>query len=447
MGHTPSHPRILLVDSERAFKAALATALRRDGYEVLLADHADQAIELSSHTPLDLVVTELRLAGTDGLDLLRRLRERSARDGRTPAPAAIVVTAYGSLESAVDAMRLGAADYVTKPVQVASLRRVVARVLADRPRTPRTASPFRLADVAHDLLAAPGEAHWVHDLWHAGAGRRGILLAAEPAAGRDVLRALVRAEAAHHDKPRSVLASVETTLGTELTAFIGVLDVAARVLRFAATGPLEAWLCGAGFANDVLTGRHDDIGVAIEPPDRLVVASAGAQAADADTPLDHATTLRAGAALRVDIGSLVRTVAEETLTLRPPCSADDYVERTEDVAGRAGLEPDDAFRVATAVAEAVQNAERHAYDDPAAGLIEVRYLQTPNDLMVQVTDNGRGFDTADADPVVVGATDLYRESGRGFLMMRQLMDAVDVHSASGRGTTVRMEKGRHRGNR
>ena len=449
MSATASQERILIVDRERALKAALATALRHDGYEVLLADGGDEAVELARHTPLDLVVTELRMAGTDGLDLLRRLREHQ------PSVAAVVVTAYGSLESAVEAMRLGAADYVTKPFRIAGLRRVVARVLAERRPHPRAASPFRMADIPHQLLAAPGQSRWVHDLWHVGAGRRGILFAAEPTAGREVLRALVRAEAAHRPRPRSVMARVEGWLGEELTAFFAVLDVAGRVVRFATRGPVAAWLCGSGFANDVLTGRHDDIGVAIESPDRLVVASAGAEAAGPDAPLEDATALRAGASLRVDIGSLVRGVEEETLTLRPPCVADDYLARTEDVASRAGLEPGDVFRVATAVAEAVQNAERHAYDHPGEGLIDVRYLLTADgsrqsavgSLVVQVSDTGRGFDTEAADPVVVGATDLYRESGRGFLMMRQLMDAVEVESASGRGTTVRMEKGRNRGDR
>ena len=426
--------RILLVDNERALKAALATALRQDGYEVMLANSGEEALEVAGHTPLDLVVTEARMRGMDGLDLFRRIRERQ------PQAAGVVATAYGSLESAVEAMRLGVADYVTKPFKIAELRRLVARVLAARRATGEAASRFRLAPVPHEFLTGPGETRWAFDLWQVGPGRRGILFAAEPAAGGEVLRALCRAEAAHRPKPRPVLASVEGWLGEGLTAFFGVVDVPGRVLRFATCGDVGTWLCGAGFGTDVLTGRHDDIGVAIESSDRLVVASAHAAPTDPGGRLDDAEHLRAGACLRVGIGTLVRSVEEETLTLRPPCSPADYIERSEEVAGQAGFDEADTFRVATAVAEAVQNAERHAYDD--GGFIHVRYLQTANDLMVEVSDTGRGFDPATADPVLVGATDLYRESGRGFLVMRQLMDAVEVDSASGRGTTVRMEKGR-----
>lgn len=427
--------RILLVDTERALKAALATALRQDGYEVVLADSGETALELAEHTPLDLVVTEARLRGMDGLDLLRRIRERQ------PQAAGVVATAYGSLESAVEALRLGCADYVTKPFRVAELRRLVARVLAARRPTGAGGSPFRIAAIPHELLTGPGETRWTYDLWRVGPGRRGILFAAAPRAGREVLRAVVRAEAAHRPRPRPVLASAEAALGERLDAFLGLVDVPGRVLRFATGGAVDAWLCGAGFGTDVLTGRHDDIGVAIEASDRLVVASRAAAAADPNGSPAEAESLRTGACLRVGIGSLVRGLAEERLTLRPPCSPADYIERSEEAAGQAGLGEADVFRVATAVAEAVQNAERHAYGG-SDGLIEVRYLRGPSDLMVEVSDTGRGFDTAAADPVPAGGGELYRESGRGFLVMRQLMDAVEVRSAAGCGTTVRMEKGR-----
>jgi len=428
--------RILLVDNERALKAALATALRQDGHEVVLAASGEEAVELAGHTPFALVVTELRLRGMDGLDLFRRLRERQ------PRLAGVIATAYGSLPSAVEAMRLGAADYVTKPFRIADLRRVVTRVLSERQSMPQSADPFHLARVPHEFLAAPGETRWVIDLWAVGPGRRGVLFAAEPAAGRAVLRALFRAESEHRTRPQPVVASVERRLGERLNVFFGVLDVTGRVLRFAGRGDVSARLCGGSpGAAEVLTGRDDEIGMAVEGTDRLVVASGGAEGVDPHGALEDAPALRIGASLRVDVGALVRGLEEDRLTLRPPCPPSDYIERCEEVAGRVGFDEADTFRVTTAVAEAVQNAERHAYAREESGLIEVRYLQTAGDLVVEVSDQGRGFDPAAAEPALVGGTDLFRESGRGFLMMRELMDAVEVDSAAGRGTTVRMEKG------
>jgi len=433
--------RILLVDDERALKAALATALRRSGYEVLLADSGEAALQVAETTPVDLLLTDLRMPGMGGLELLSRFRERQR------SAAVIVMTAYGSLETAAEAMRLGAADYLTKPFKVADLCAVVARVLAARSSTPRAASPFRVAALPHEFVAAPGETGWVHDLWRVGAGRRGVLFAAEPSAGRDVLRALVRAEAAHRTRPQSVVASAQQWLGEELMAFFGVVDVVDRVLRFASRGQVVARVRGAGLAMGELTSRHDDIGTPIEADDRLVVASQNALAADPQGDLMDTPGLRAGAALRVEVGALVRCLEEESLTLRLPCAADDYIERTEAVAARAGLDEEARFRIVASVVEAVENAARHAYGGRGDGLIEVRYLVTPDGLIVEVRDAGCGFDAVAAEPALVGEEDLFRESGRGFLMMRRLMDAVEVDSASDRGTTVRMEKGRNSGDR
>ena len=113
-----------------------------------------------------------------------------------------------------------------------------------------------------------------------GPGRRGILFAAEPSAGREVLRALCRAEVAHRDRPRPALAAVAQWLGESLAGFLGIVDIPGQVLRFATSGEVEARLCGGGLGSDVLTRRHDDVGVAIEASDRLVVASPGAEATD-----------------------------------------------------------------------------------------------------------------------------------------------------------------------
>jgi len=429
--------RILLVEDERTLGAALARALRQDGYEVVVATRGQSALEAAEAEPIDLLLTDVRMAGMDGLELLRALRERQ------PALAAIVMTAYASVETVVEALRLGASDFLIKPFKVAELRAAARRVLASQGPAPVARSIFPLAAVPHELLAAPGHSGWLHDLWRAGPGRRGVLLAAEPAAGRDVVRALVRAEAAHRKRPEAVLASVERWLGEELAAFLGVVDLAERVLRFASRDGVVAHLCGADSAENDLTGHRDDIGLALQGDDRLIVASEAAVTCEADGGAEPGPAR--GAVLRVDVGALVSALADETLELRPPCAPDDYIDRTRAIAARAGFDDEEAFRLVASVAEAVDNAQRHGYEGDSDGVIQVRYLLTPGELVVQVRDAGRGFDAAIADLPSVGADDLLRESGRGLLMMHHLMDAVEVESALHRGTTVRMEKGRTRG--
>ncbi|MFP4055860.1 MAG: response regulator [Candidatus Brocadiia bacterium] len=431
---------ILLVDDDRALRAAAATALRNQGHHVREAESGEAALELARDTRVDLLVCDVRLPGIDGLELLRALRLRQ------PAVAAIVVTAYGSLETARQALRLGASDYLTKPFRVADLCAAAARVLGARePRAPAR-SPFPLAPMPHELLLAPGETRWVRDAWRVGPGRRGILFAAEPAAGAEVLRGLLRATAAHRGRPQTVLASAQEWLGQELWAFLGVVDVPARVLRYACRGEVVAWLCGPqpDHAED-LGGGHEDVGLAIGEGSILVAASAEAAAAGPEQSLAEAEGLVAGAALRADLGALLHRLGEHTLTLRVPGAAEASIERTRRVAEEAGLDEMAASRVVAAVAEAVDNAERHAYEGRGQGMIEVRYLLTEDDLVVQVSDSGCGFDPAAAEPALLDGPDLYRESGRGFHMMRRLMDAMEVDSSPRRGTTVRMEKGRSRG--
>src|SRR5689334_20194720 len=115
--------RILVVDDEVNARTALAELLRDEGYVVESAGDAFKALgKLSDFAP-DLVLTDLKMPGMDGLALLDKLR---ADDPDLPV---IVMTAFGDVETAVRAMRAGARDYLAKPVNVGELSVVVAREL------------------------------------------------------------------------------------------------------------------------------------------------------------------------------------------------------------------------------------------------------------------------------------------------------------------------------
>ncbi|MBI5609844.1 MAG: sigma-54-dependent Fis family transcriptional regulator, partial [Deltaproteobacteria bacterium] len=107
--------RILLVDDERISRVTTGRQLGQVGYQVQTAESAEQALQLFAQEPCDVVITDLRMPGMDGLDLLAQLR----RD--RPDTDVIVMTAFGSVETAVRAMREGAADYLTKPFRFAEL--------------------------------------------------------------------------------------------------------------------------------------------------------------------------------------------------------------------------------------------------------------------------------------------------------------------------------------
>jgi DNA-binding NtrC family response regulator len=117
-------PRILIVDDEPRMGAVVAAALERTGYACETCTSAEAALAALETRDVDLVVTDWKMAGMDGLALLRQLR---ARRPRLPV---ILLTAHGTVRSAVEAMREGAFDYVTKPFDNDELRSCVARGLA-----------------------------------------------------------------------------------------------------------------------------------------------------------------------------------------------------------------------------------------------------------------------------------------------------------------------------
>ena len=106
---------VLLVDDQRALRRSLALLLEANGFRTEQAASGEEALVKIASQPFDVVVTDMRMEGLSGLDLLRELRVRGHN-----APV-VVITAYGSIESAVEAMRLGAFDYITKPFDEAEM--------------------------------------------------------------------------------------------------------------------------------------------------------------------------------------------------------------------------------------------------------------------------------------------------------------------------------------
>jgi two-component system response regulator PilR (NtrC family) len=111
-----SKPRILIVDDEPSMREMLRIALRRDGYEVVLAENGKQAIEHLQRQPVDLLLSDIRMPDVSGVEVLRTAKEVN-RD-----VVAFMMTAFASTETAVEAMRLGAVDYFTKPFSMDELR-------------------------------------------------------------------------------------------------------------------------------------------------------------------------------------------------------------------------------------------------------------------------------------------------------------------------------------
>jgi DNA-binding NtrC family response regulator len=118
-----SPTRILVVDDEPSLRDLLTIMLRKEGYEVITAESRAQAAEKLSRTPVSMVITDLKLPDGDGIELLRHVKAAA------PETIVIVITAYGSAQTAVAALRLGAHDYLVKPFDVDELKIVVRNAI------------------------------------------------------------------------------------------------------------------------------------------------------------------------------------------------------------------------------------------------------------------------------------------------------------------------------
>lgn len=117
---------ILIVDDEKNIREGLGKALEMDGYEVLLAEDGQEAFERVGEDEVDLVIADLKMPRMSGEELLKRMVETH------PTIPVIILTGHGTIESAVNAMRAGAFDFMTKPVNLDRLGLLVKRALSTR---------------------------------------------------------------------------------------------------------------------------------------------------------------------------------------------------------------------------------------------------------------------------------------------------------------------------
>jgi DNA-binding NtrC family response regulator len=115
--------RILVVDDDESLRRVTEVQLQQAGYQVFTAASGQEALALLQERPVELVITDLKMPGMSGVELLKRIR------ADYPEPVVILVTAFGTIETAVEAMRAGAYDYVTKPVRIDELKLTIRRAL------------------------------------------------------------------------------------------------------------------------------------------------------------------------------------------------------------------------------------------------------------------------------------------------------------------------------
>ena len=116
--------KILLADDDLDSRTAVAEFLRESGYEVTEANHGNEALALYKAGQYEMVLSDLRMPRLSGIGLLKELRKLD----RKPAPDVVLFTGQGDMESAIEALRLGAYDFVLKPLNVEELAALVGRI-------------------------------------------------------------------------------------------------------------------------------------------------------------------------------------------------------------------------------------------------------------------------------------------------------------------------------
>src|SRR5689334_11797267 len=119
-----NQPKILLIEDDRGTASALEKVLSADGYDVKVSARGDEGLSQANTGPCDLVITDLKLPGLGGLDLIAQLHTAK------PKLPIIMMTAHGTTETAIEAMKLGACDYLVKPFEADELLALAASALA-----------------------------------------------------------------------------------------------------------------------------------------------------------------------------------------------------------------------------------------------------------------------------------------------------------------------------
>jgi two-component system response regulator AtoC len=193
----PEKKQVLIVDDEPNLRKILAAQLSRDGYDVLTAEDGEQGLAFLRDHHIDLVVTDLKMPKVDGMTLLRKAHEED------PDLPIVMITAHGTIDTAVEALKIGAFDYLTKPFDKDEVRQIVAKALKTRALAGAEASPGQTAPGAR--FGIIGTSTGITDLYalleRVADTPTTVLITGESGTGKELVARALHDHSSRKDKP------------------------------------------------------------------------------------------------------------------------------------------------------------------------------------------------------------------------------------------------------
>jgi two-component system, NtrC family, response regulator PilR len=210
-------PRILVVDDERSMRELLSIVLRREGYEVLLAENGRTALGLLEREPVDLLISDIKMPDMSGVEVLRAAKRID------PDILGIMITAFASTETAVEAMRLGACDYLSKPFDIDLLKMKVREKIENRQLRQENVLLKRTLGLSHQFANIIGRSNSMLDVFKmiqtVARTNSTILITGESGTGKGLVAQAIHFQSLRREKPMVSLncgAMPENLLESEL---------------------------------------------------------------------------------------------------------------------------------------------------------------------------------------------------------------------------------------